>query len=250
MMQTDIQVTQNKYKLWVLSLFAVILMIRLVLMLIANKNLFPIANLKIEAPYHFISRHHLQKVLTPYLNQSFVMFSEKKLMQDIKKIPWTEAVNVKKTYPDQVIVQIMERNPVAIYNNMIMSEKGDLFKPLKLKKLSAYPHFYGPESQQKDILHIYEKLSKLLKIQDLFISEIHLHDNQAWDLTLHNGVILRLGKQDIERRLSRFIQVYPKLFAARFDQITCIDLRYANGIAVSWKTSGDLINSNPQKNMG
>ena len=250
MMNTDIQVSQNKHKLWVLSMFALILFIRLVLMVISNKDLFPITNLKIEASYRFISRHHLQTILKPYLNQSYLMFSEKKLAQDIKKIPWTETVTVKKTYPDQVVVQIMERNPVAIYNNMVLSEKGDLFMPLKMKKMSGYPHFYGPERQQKDILHIYEKLSKLLKTQDLFISEIHLHENQAWDLTLNNGVILRLGKQDIEQRLLRFIHVYPKLFVARFDRISCIDLRYSNGIAVSWKKTGDQINSNPKNDMG
>lgn len=250
MMDKDIQLRQNKLKLWILSLFAVILLIRLVLMLISSKDIFPINTLKIEAPCHFIGRHHIQKILQPYLNQSYLMFSEKNLTQDIKNIPWTETVSVKKIWPDQVVVQILERIPVAIYNNMILSDKGDLFKPLKMKKFSDYPHFYGPKNQQKDILHIYEKLSKLLKTQDLFISEIHLRENQAWDITLNNGVILRLGKQDIKQRLSRFIEVYPKLFAARFDRISSVDLRYSNGIAVSWKKQDDQINSNPKNDMG
>ena len=93
-------------------------------------------------------------------------------------------------------------------------------------------------------------MSKLLKTQDLFISEIHLRENQAWDITLSNGVILRLGKQDIEQRLSRFVHVYPKLFAARFDRISSIDLRYSSGIAVNWKKRDDQINSNPKNDMG
>ena len=250
MTDMDIQIKQNKHKLWVLSLFALILLIRLLLMLISSKDLFPINGLKIEAPYHFISRHHIQKILQPYLNQSYLMFSEKKLKKDIKKIPWAETVNVKKTWPDRIVVQIMERIPVAIYNNMLLSEKGDLFKSLKTKKFSDYPRFYGPNTQQKDVLHIYEKLSKLLKTQDLFISEIHLRENQAWDITLSNGVILRLGKQDIEQRLSRFVQVYSKLFAARFDRISSIDLRYSSGIAVNWIKQDDQINSNPKNDMG
>jgi cell division protein FtsQ len=250
MTDMDIQTNQNKRKLVVLSLFAVILLIRLMLMVVSSKDIFPINNLKIEAPYHFISRHHIQRILQPYLNQSFLVFSEKNLMTDIKKISWTESVRVKKVWPDHVIVQILERNPVAIYNNMLLSEKGDLFKPLKMKKFSVYPRFYGPKTQQKDILHIYEKLSKLLKTQDLFISAIHLRENQAWDITLNTGVKLRLGKQDIEQRLNRFVQVYPRLFAARFDQIVSIDLRYPNGIAVSWKKQEDQINSNPKNNMG
>jgi cell division protein FtsQ len=115
-----------------------------------------------------------------------------------------------------------------------------------MKSVVNLPYLYGPKDQQKDILQIYEKLSKLLKAQDLFIAKVWLRKNQSCVIALSNGVILRLGNTDVENRIKRFCKVYPKLFAASFDQVSSIDLRYSKGIAVKWRKQNDQINSNPK----
>ena len=139
----------------------------------------------------------------------------------------------------------MERIPVAFWNNMLLSDKGIIFMPKEKKKLANLPYLYGPKYHQQDVLQIYEKLSKLLKAQDLYIAKIWLRENQSWMIALTNGVIIQLGKTDIENRLQRFCDVYPKLFAATFDQVSSIDLRYSKGIAVKWEQQTDQINTNP-----
>jgi cell division protein FtsQ len=245
-MEKDIQSKPNTTWVMVLSAFALILSIRLILMVIADSNFFPINTLKIKSSYKYVSRDEIQKVMLPYLSQSYLMFSEKKLSNEIKKNIWIEDVNIKKIWPDRVIVQIFERFPVAFWNNVILTGKGDLFMPDGANNLPNLPHLYGPKDHQKDVLQIYEKLSKLLKDQDLFISKIWLRDNQSWDIALSNGVMIKLGKNDIENRLKRFSKVYPKLFAATFDHVSSIDLRYSKGIAVKWEKQDDQINTNPK----
>ena len=69
-----------------------------------------------------------------------------------------------------------------------------------------------------------------------------LCDNQAWELSLSNGVVLYLGKQDIEKRLLRFCRAYPSVFAERPEQLTSVDLRYARGMAVKWKGLSNVQN--------
>jgi cell division protein FtsQ len=245
-MEKDLQSKPNTLWVIVLSAFALILGTRLVLMLIADNHFFPINNLKIKSSYNYVSRHEIQKIMLPYLSQSFLMFSEKKLSNDMKKNIWIEDVNIKKIWPDRVIVQIIERIPVAFWNNMLISEKGDTFLPKSAKKVSNLPQMFGPEYHQKDVLQIYEKLSKLLEAQNLFISKIWLRDNQSWEIALNNGVIIKLGKNDIEERVKRFCRIYPKIFAATFDHVSSIDLRYSKGIAVKWERQDDQINTNPQ----
>lgn len=248
-MNKDIQAKPAGNWLFVLSIFAIILITRLVITIIADPQFFPVNSLKIEAPYQYLSREKIQKILSPYLVQSFLIFSEK-LRNDFKKNPWVEKIKVQKIWPDHVVVQIIERFPVAIWGNMLISDKGVLFKPEEMNVFTDLPRFYGPINQQKDVLHIYEKLSKLLIAQGLEIQKICLRDNQAWEMVLKNGVIIRLGKRDMEERLLRFCKIYPKLFAATFDRVASIDLRYSHGIAVNWKKLNDQINSNPKKEMG
>ena len=247
---TEIQEKSSSNRVWVLTLFAIILTIRLLVMILEDNVIFPVNSLKIEAPYKNLPRNTIESILSPYLGKSFIMFSSQQLEKDLLKNPWVASAHVEKTWPDHILIQIGERFPVAIYNNMLLSEKGDTFSVELLNKFSKLPHFYGPKNQQKDILHIYEKLSKLLESQDLFITKVWLRDNQAWEIALHNGVLVRLGKQNIEERLLHFIQVYPKLFAKRFDQIVAVDLRYSNGIAVDWKKNDDQIKINPNNVMG
>ncbi len=249
-MDRDIQTKPTGTWLVVLITFAVILTVRLVMMIVAEPDFFPINVLKIKAPYHYLSREKIQKMVSPYLNKSFLVFSEENLAADFKKNPWVEKISVRKIWPDRVVVQIMERFPVAIWNNMLISEKGDLFRPDEFEFLSDKPRLFGPKHQEKEVLHIFEKLSKLLLAQDLSIKELRLRDNQSWEMVLNNGVVIRLGKRDIEERLLRFCKVYPKLFAMSFDRVSSIDLRYPNGIAVKWKKNNDQIISNPKKDMG
>ena len=69
----------------------------------------------------------------------------------------------------------------------------------------------------------------------LHAASLQLRDNQAWELSLTNGVQLRLGKRDLEKRLLRFCKAYPVVFADKPEQLTSVDLRYARGMAVQWK---------------
>lgn len=56
-------------------------------------------------------------------------------------------------------------------------------------------------------------MSKILSIYGLHASSLELRDNHAWELGLDNGVQLRLGKRDLEKRISRFCKAYPAVFA-------------------------------------
>ena len=73
------------FQLIILFVFAIILTARLAIMIISDSQYFPINVLKIEAPYHYLTRDKIQELIAPYMNQSFLMFSEEKLQEDFKK---------------------------------------------------------------------------------------------------------------------------------------------------------------------
>jgi cell division protein FtsQ len=76
-----------------------------------------------------------------------------------------------------------------------------------------------------------------LEAAGLTLNGLRLDDRGAWEIELNNGVILRLGRRDIEERMERFLKSGSSLVSSRSPEISYIDMRYSNGFAVGWHTS-------------
>ncbi len=221
--------------LTLLVICAFMLTARLVYMCLADARLFPVNTVKIAASYQHIHRKQLETILSNYLNDSIVSLPMRQLEADLKALDWADKVAIERIWPDTLKITLEEKKPVAVWNDELMTEDGELFKATA-EQIDAYlPRLNGPIEQQMDVLQIYEKLSKLLSIYGLHAASLQLRDNQAWDLFLTNGIQLRLGKRDLEKRLQRFCRSYPAVFADKPEQLSSVDLRYARGMAVQWK---------------
>ena len=209
---------------------------RLLYIVLADASRFPINTVKISASYQHISRHQLETVLYPHLLKGFFGLSVQALEQDLKKFPWTRLVHVKRLWPDALNITLVEKTPIAWWNDALITAEGETFSSKNQQNdVDDLPQLSGPASHAKDVLQIYKKLSNLLVMCGLGASAVHLRDNQSWELVLNNGILLQLGKKDLELRLNRFCRAYPAVFADRLEQLSHVDLRYARGMAVQWK---------------
>ncbi len=57
----------------------------------------------------------------------------------------------------------------------------------------------------------------------------------ALEIQLENGLTIKLGRTDIEHKITRFVAIYRQQIYPRRDEIQALDLRYSNGFAVAWK---------------
>ena len=226
-----------KYRgfLTLLILCALLLTAHLAYLFLADPNRFPISTVKITANYQHITRKQLEGVLSRYLEGSFFSLPTKRLQSDLLALEWSESVYVLRIWPDTLKITVVEKSPVAIWNNALMTAEGKLFNVNKEFDDPTLPRLSGPAHQQTEVLQIYQKLSKLLSIYGLNAASLQLRDNQAWELSLANGIKLQLGKRDLEKRLQRFCRAYPAVFADKPEQLATVDLRYARGMAVQWK---------------
>ena len=221
--------------LTVLIVCALLLSVRVMYLFLADAQRFPVNTVKIIASYQHISRKQLESVLVDYLQKSFVVLPVNQLQADLIGLDWTDHVQVERVWPDTLKITLVEKLPVAMWNKSLMTADGHVFTIDKELQDESLPKLSGPEQQQTDILQIYQKLSKLLASYGLHASALQLRDNQACELSLSNGVQLRLGKRDLEKRLLRFCRAYPAVFADKPEQLASVDLRYARGMAVQWK---------------
>ena len=68
------------------------------------------------------------------------------------------------------------------------------------------------------------------------LSRLRLDERGAWELSLDNGVPLRLGRcAAVDERFDRFIAAAARIVATRATEIRYVDLRYANGFAIGWR---------------
>jgi cell division protein FtsQ len=67
-----------------------------------------------------------------------------------------------------------------------------------------------------------------------------MDERRAWTMKFNNELEVKLGNKDVEERLARFYSIYPLLKADK-RQVQTVDLRYTNGVAITWKGSAATV---------
>ena len=65
---------------------------------------------------------------------------------------------------------------------------------------------------------------------------------------MSNGIVIKLGKENVMQNLHQYIDVFSDQLSKYFDQVDYADLRFSNGFSVKWKVTNDK--SNMQTNNG
>ena len=88
----------------------------------------------------------------------------------------------------------------------------------------------------------YARFNEMLAPLGLGIAQITLSSRYAWQLRLKDGMVLELGREQMEERLARFVAAYPQYVATMKSPAKYVDLRYRNGFAarVAAGMEGDM----------
>jgi cell division protein FtsQ len=218
-----------------LIISALLLAGRLGYLFIVDAERFPITTIKVAASYERVTHKELEIVLSKYLSASFFALPVARLQSELDSLEWVDYAYVERVWPDTLKIKIVEKTPVALWDDSLMMADGRLFNPGAVPSDLNLPHLHGPIEQQNEVLQVYEKLSKILSSYSLSASGLQLRNNQSWVLSLVNGTKIYLGKNELETRLLRFCKAYPAVFAEKADQLASVDLRYPRGMAVQWK---------------
>ena len=153
-------------------------------------------------------------------------------------MPWVYAASVRKQWPNEVSVYVIDQKPVAQWNDdFFINEHGVIFQADKTRVTHALPKLFGPEGSEVIALENYRNFTNLLTYVDIGVNELVLTERYSWQLILADGVSLNLGREDRIQRVQRFMDAYRqiKAFAQDDMQVDYIDLRYDTGMAVGWK---------------
>lgn len=198
---------------------------------------YPIHSVKIADPIQHVSQGALRGVIEPLIGEGFFRIDVEQISEKVAALPWVHQAAVRRVWPGQIVVNIREQQPFAIWNDdALVNLDGDVFRPGRVDdSLAALPHFVGPKGTGKMMTERYKELTESVAQRDINIVRVDLSGRRAWQLELDNGLILNMGRDAVVKRLQRFAGVYKSDIQPRLAQIDGIDLRYTNGFAVRWR---------------
>jgi cell division septal protein FtsQ len=167
----------------------------------------------------------------------------KEVVRRLESHPWIERVQVKKVFPNKILVQIEEKKPMAIIQLgelYYIDTKGEIFSPVGEKDEYNYPYLTGLTRQvlEKDPVEARRLINKALELlrivdQDKVpplgeVSEIHMEKALGIHcFTKAEGVEVKLGWEDFGEKLKRLSVIWSDLRKRGCSAVSidCSDLR-------------------------
>ncbi|HEU4708970.1 MAG TPA: cell division protein FtsQ/DivIB [Methylophilaceae bacterium] len=223
---------------WIASfLFALagVMLLYVTIFIVVHLPIFPLREVRVEGQLHHVTREQLKLIVDKHLNGNFFTVDLMKARDAFEKLPWARNVSVRRRWPDRLEVSIEEHKALARWGNIaLVNTYGELFHAASDSDL---PVFYGPGDGVREVAEQYAVYSGILKNSGLRIEQLVLTPRRAWEFTTEQGMVVELGREQMEARLQKFAGVYQSTLSGLGVKISYADLRYPNGFAVR-KPSG------------
>jgi cell division protein FtsQ len=192
--------------------------------------IFPLRDIRITGEATHVTREQVEAVISKDLEGNFFTVDLEQTRAAFEKLPWVRKVNVRRQWPDRLDVVVEEHRPLARWGSTaLVSEQGEVFEAAIN---SALPVMQGPDGSAPEVVSRFHEFERTLEPVGKRIMQITLSARHAWVLKLDNGMVLELGRENLESRLAGFVAAYERTVARLPELPPYVDLRYTNGFAV------------------
>lgn len=193
-----------------------------------------IATVQIAGTLDFVTEEEIKATVSRFVSSSLVAIDLELLKVELETQPWISQVEVRREWPDKLLIQVEEEQPIARWGeSQLVNQQGQIFAPLYGFHNLSLPRLTGPEHSEERVMLQYLQFNQLLYPLGVRIRDLVLNDRGAWTLTLTNGVEVRLGREAVLERLRRLVVFLESEHGQQMATMSSIDLRYRNGVAVA-----------------
>ena len=200
----------------------------------------PLSKMVVTGERHYTRNDDIRQAILALGSPGTFMTQDVNIIQSqIERLPWIKQASVRKQWPDELKIHLVEYVPIARWNDQHMVDvEGNSFSvPSDRTSKQNLPMLYGPEGSENEVLQGYRDMGQVLAKDKFTLKVAAMTARRSWQLTLNNDIKLNLGRGDTMKRLQRFMELYPVLQQqAQTDgkRISYVDLRYDSGAAVGW----------------
>jgi len=205
-----------------------------------SRPLFPVRELIVQTPPAQVTQAQLEYVARTAIRGNFFTMDLEEVRTAFEKLPWVRRAEVRRRWPDAVELRLEEHQAVAYWT---VSESGDARLVNRFGEVftaasnATMPQFDGPQGSSGWLLARHKEFSTMLQPLGLQLVGLALSAREAWRLTLDNGLVILLGREQerapLKERMARFIAVWPKVQEQVGVQVAVADLRYPSGFALT-----------------
>ena len=189
------------------SIIAFILLILLTTITSKQKIIiskFNIKEIKIENNL-LLQSEDIIKSLKPIYDKNLINLNYRLIEEELLKNTFVESFNIKKKYPNTLIIKIVEKKPIAILHNkkkkFYISNKGNLINFADIKIYNDLPTVFGNGerfySLYQDLQNIRFPLEK--------IKSFYFFESGRWDLVMHDDKVIKLPTSNYLSSLKNFM---------------------------------------------
>jgi len=200
----------------------------------------PIESVSISGRFQRVSPVEVERAVKERIQGTGLVSANLEAVQSaVGTLPWVDSVSVSRGWPRRLQVFVVEQVAAARWGESgLLNTRGELFVsearhiPPELARLS------GPKGTESLVAKRYLAAQGRLVEAGMRLTALRLDERGAWELDLANGVTVRLGRRQIDERFDKFMSTAVKLVSQRGDDISYVDMRYANGFAIGWRGAG------------
>lgn len=231
---------------WTLALALIALPVVAVINGWIGADRWPLRTLRVVGDLQRVDDAALRAAVRPHAQRGFFAVRLDEAQAAVAKLPWVERAEVRKQWPDVLIVQVSEHRPFAWWGeDKLLSERAKIFPATGVAAPKGLPRFDGPESASADLIAFYNEARAMFAPVGVDIVALRIDARGSRSMTLSNGAELLLGRDDPRLRLARFARLLPQLQAQNEGVLARADLRYTNGFALTWRAREDAPDAAP-----
>lgn len=198
----------------------------------------PIENISIEGKFENLLQSDIKETVQSVMKGGFFTVDIEVIREALLELAWVEDISIRREWPAGLSISVEEKRAIAYWgDDRLLSDRGEVFKPAAISREQSIPRLSGPDSQHRKVWVFLKETNQKVEDLGMKVQRLALDKRRSWEMQFSNGVIVRLGREDTENRMRRFIKVFAMDRAPKMEAIESIDLRYPNGFAVQMKTT-------------
>jgi cell division septal protein FtsQ len=178
-----------------------------------------------------IKNNEIKEKLNEIYEKNIFLIKRKDIEESLKKISFLEKVEVRKRYPNTIIVKIFETKPVAIlYKNKakyLLDSSSNLIFFEENAHFNQLPKIFG-EGAENHFVYFFNWL-KDNNFPIKSINKYYYFQIGRWDLQLVNNKIIKFPHNNVEQAIKKSIELLGR---NDFENYNIIDLRIEDKIIV------------------
>lgn len=206
-----------------------------------------IESIAVNGPFQRVTALQIEEAVSDQLDAGFLGADLGRMRLLIQQLAWIDQAAVARRWPSRIAITVTEQVPAAIWGESgLLNIRGELFVSDARHIPAELPRLSGPENRSADVARSYLSVRDRLIPIGLDVRRVQLDPRGAWEMTLTNGVEVRLGRRNVEQRTDLFVAVVANVITGRAADIAYVDMRYSNGFTIGWKDGANTPITNPE----